>query len=582
MRSLAELWRGMLLRPEAEFLVGPDGVMTYRELVGQVRRWLAAFDRRGLRSGDRVLLLSQHEPSAISAFIACLLDGLVPVLLARDSAEERVNAIHDLVSPALVVTDVARRGERWSDNSLPTFGDATSVSTPAAPRAGSDVAVMRSTPLLPDDGDALAYLMFTSGTTQAPSGVMISRRSILANLHTLSRVFGYDRESRIFNDMILAHADGLVQGPLLAVVNGCTLIRQGGFTLPGLESWLEAVRATRATHVITVPTIWSMIDRYAGRDDYFQAAECRALLSVAARLEPELWRRLEPRFGRPVLNQYGLTETVTSACYAGRAPEMGCFGTIGRPIDCEARITPEAQGQVGELQLRGENVFMGYWQNPERTAQTFTPDGWMRTGDVAEALPDGSYQILGRLKTVIMSGGFLIRPEEVDEALRSHAAVIEVATIGMPDPQFEEVPVSAVVLERPVSEAELTEHCRARLEALKVPKRIIPVEAIPRGAAGKPQLQALRAIVAAHREVEALRPDRDWLGDVISLAADIFREDPGRLTPAMGQSDIAGWDSFSQLNLVFAAEERFGVRIPASKVVAFRTLDDLATILRTL
>jgi long-subunit acyl-CoA synthetase (AMP-forming) len=139
---------------------------------------------------------------------------------------------------------------------------------------------------------------------------------------------------------------------------------------------------------------------------------------------------------------------------------MGPVGTIGKPVDCEAMISDGAGGEAhtgtpGELLLRGRNVFAGYWKNPERTAESFTTDGGLKTGDLALKREDGSYEILGRVKTIVMMAGFLIRPEEIDEAMASHPAVSQAVTVGLPHEEFGEIPVTAVVLDPPTPEAGL-------------------------------------------------------------------------------------------------------------------------------
>jgi len=438
-------------------------------------------------------------------------------------------------------------------------------------------------PRLPDDPDGLAYVLFTSGTTASPSGVQITRGNLLANLATLSRLFGYGAHTRIFNDMILAHADGMIQGPVIALANRCAVIRSGGFTIAGLEKWLGRVRQARASHIITVPTIWAMIDAYAAHDDYFDAPECTHLMSVAAKLPEELWARLEQRFERPVYNQYGLTETVASALYAGPHPEMGAFGTVGRPVDCEARIDPAANAEEGELQLRGAHIFPGYWQDAERTAQSFTADGWLKTGDLARLRDDGSFAVLARIKSVIMMGGFLIRPDEIDEAMLRHPAVRESVTVGIEDAMFDEVPVTAVVLQGKASEEELTAHARAYLESQKVPKRIVAMPAIPRGDSGKARLAQLRDLLGEAVAGPANRngdDGQDLDAQVIALAADVFRVDPAQLSLQSRGGSVPGWDSFSQLNFLMAAEDQFKVSIPASLVAQIETIADMVKAIR--
>lgn len=591
MPGLDGLWRTILARSKADFLVQPDRTCSYADLHQAIGQWLAVFDAHHLSMGERIVIRTADEQAAISVYIAALLDGIVPVLVTGDSPMRRVAGIGQLVEARLCLLD---EGADPNGVSMPVL--ALPAARPqrrfrlfgrgqaAAMLPDMGLAPAQRPPRLPQDKSGLAYILFTSGTTSQPAGVQISRANLFANLATLHRLFGYDEQSRIFNDMILAHADGMVQGPLLAAFSGCAVIRSGGFQINAMESWLNRVRAARATHVITVPTIWSMIDSYARHDDYFDAPECRALLSVAAKLPEPLWKRLQTRFKRPMFNQYGLTETAASALYAGPQAEMGAFGTIGRPVDCAARIDPDvAEGQPGELQLRGDNVFPGYWRNAERTAASFTADGWFRTGDLAERLADGSYALLGRLKTVIMSGGFLIRPDEIDEVMLGHPAVAQSVTIGMDDAVFGEVPVTAIVAKAVVDEASLTAFARAHLEGPKVPKRILPVDGIKRGDAGKPDLLALKQQLSlliepggAEARAEQADDAPPPLADaILAIAADVFRVPPGSLSLGTRQGDVRGWDSFAHLALILAVEQALDVRIAASRIARIHDLGDL-------
>jgi acyl-CoA synthetase (AMP-forming)/AMP-acid ligase II/acyl carrier protein len=284
---------------------------------------------------------------------------------------------------------------------------------------------------------------------------------------------------------------------------------------------------------------------------------------------------------------YGMTETVANATYAGRHPEMGPVGTIGLPVDCEVRLmaarsdhTGEESEREGEIQIRGENVFQGYWKDNVRTARTLIGDGWMRTGDLAKRRDDGSLEIVGRMSGVINMGGQSILPEEIDEALALHAAVIDVATIGTKDSEFGEIAVSAVVVDSPASEADLTLFCRQHLEPLKVPKRIIAVDEIPRGGAGKPNAEQLREMLAELLTSTVIASDTNETGkvstaEVYELAASVFRVPTRKLDTNSSAANVNGWDSFSQLNLMIEAERRFKVRIPASQVASIRTLGDL-------
>ena len=584
--ALRDLWKSVEKHGHTEFLVTPTATLLYRDLADLVGRFATAFDTAGLSTGDRILIVLADEGAAVAAFVAALFDGLVPVMLPPEVPAPRAAAVAASVGARGAATSVDRQHEDWLRTILHPIlqGDASKprgwlLRRPsAADQIAQSLALpdVRRTPHLPDDPDALAYLLFTSGTTSSPSGVMITQRNLLANVQTIGRILGVNAQSRIFNDMVLAHADGLVQGPLLALATGATVVRAGGFTVAGMEDWLNGLRRAKTTHFLTVPTIWSLIDRYARHDDYFDAPEFKMASSVAAAFAPALWKRLEARLAVRITNQYGLTETVTSALYAGPHTEAGRPGTIGKPVDCEARIAPlNGASNEGELQLRGANIFTGYWRNPARTAETFTEDGWMRTGDLARQQADGSFEITGRLKTVIMTAGFLIRPEEIDEAMRRHASVVASATVGMADDTFDEVPMTVVMLDGPVDESALTAHARKYLEPLKVPKRIICVPEIPLGAAGKPQLDQVKVLIQKALTLPTATQNLDVGAEaVLAVAADIFRVPVSDLSLRSTPDMVAGWDSFTQISLILALEERFGRRIPTARAAAIRSLAD--------
>ena len=432
-------------------------------------------------------------------------------------------------------------------------------------------------PRLPGD-ETLAYLLFTSGTTADPSGVEITRTNLVAQLKTLTRLGKFTEKSRVFNDMSLAHVDGLIQGPLISAWNDASVIRSDGFRLENLEFWLSLARRFRATHVFAVPTVWAMIEKFAQYDDYFDGDECEMLVTVAAKMPEGLWRSIEKRFGQTLINHYGLTETVASALYAGDCAEMGAWGTIGKPIDCEARI----DGDVGEgeLQLKGPNIFSGYWRNPQRTDASFTDDGWFKTGDIVHRRKTGDFDYLGRIKTAINPGGFLILPDEIDEALLTHPAVLESATVGADDDIFGEIALTGVVLSYAVEETILVEHLRKHIEERKVPKRIFSIDKIPRGLSGKVKTQDLRILLNCSNVTKMVCEDNDVTLTVLAIAAKVFRTSVKELSSQSSAETVEGWDSFTQLNLVFSVEEHFKFKVSASKVSTLRCLKDFINMLQ--
>ncbi len=259
---------------------------------------------------------------------------------------------------------------------------------------------------------------------------------------------------------------------------------------------------------------------------------------------------------------------------------MGDKDSVGRPVDCEARLRPvnPEDPEVGELELKGTNVFAGYWNNSERTNKTLSDDGWMRTGDLARQLPSGSYEVLGRIKTVIMTGGFLIRPDEIDEAMMRHESVVESTTVALPDDAFGEIPATAVVLSAPLPEVELADHARRHLEALKVPKHIVTVDHIPRGNVGKAQVNSVREMIlkALSSQTSKATAQTETAARIIELAANTFRTSPSELTPQSTQETVRGWDSFSHVVFIMSLEDAFGIKVPVAKAAAMRSIAEVA------
>lgn len=563
MLTVDRLWQNLRPDDDRPFLIGREGVVTHGRFHDLVAAALALLRAREIAAGDRVTIRMDDEAMACACFTAALFHGAVPVMLAADAAPERVGALHRLLEPALTIS---------------------------AETAFPDAAVPVPAPRHMADGD-LAYLIFTSGTTAAPRGVEITRRNLFSHLDTLIRLFGFHAGSRVFNPTPLSHTDGLIFGLMLALATGGAVLRPGPLEIADFDRWIGMLRQHGASHMVTNPTVLSLIERASATDDPFRFDGFRGIISSASHLRPELWQRFEERFGTPIWNLYGLSETVTSALYAGRHPEMGPVGSLGRPVDCAAKVMSltdpsqeAAAGEAGELLLRGDHIFRGYWKRPDLTAETLTPDGWMRTGDLVKQDGDGAFRFLGRIKSAINSGGTLIRGDEIDECLLRHPAVAEAVTIGLKDADFEEIAVSAVVLSHPVEVAVLFAHCRAGLERLKVPKHILPVAAIPRGASGKPNLAMLRDLLEAERArshpapADAASPE----AALLELAALVFGVAPDSVSLASTPDTVEGWDSFTHINLVLQVENEFGIRVPPAEIAKLGSLGDVAALIARL
>lgn len=561
------IWSRIEAKSEKEFWIDPERRFTYADLANRILAHCEIFRRHDLQPGARVVLSLEEPWDAFAARIAAVLDGLAPANLAADITADRLVGIAKTAEPAMALVSSCE------NRSLPS-------DIPGLLVIDTAQAEFRSVnqPRLVSPADETAYLLFTSGTTSAPKGAILTHDNLSAQLDSVMRVWEVDETSRVFNGLVLHHVDGLVQGPVLAAWAGASLLRPKPFLIGKLESDLRWLLKEAATHFISVPTIYDLIDRLTEGDDCFAHSTFRSMLSTSASLRPDLWKRIEKRFGKPVVNEYGMTETVAATHFAGPHHEMGARFTIGKPIDCEAELR-DAQGNAisgddsGELWVRGRNIFAGYLVRPDLTDAVMV-DGWFRTGDLCTRLPTDDYKIVGRSNTSINSGGFLIMPEEINEVLLSMPNILDAQTVGVEDDQFGAIPVSAVVSDRSVSSDDVLAFCFDKLEHRKVPKFVAQLEAIPRVASGKADLRVLRDRLNEAVKMSAGPSAQEEA--VLDVAARVFFEYRNNLTHQSSPDSVPGWDSYSHLVLVLEVQKIFDVEISTKQIMQIKTLGDLA------
>ncbi|XVQ13763.1 acyl-CoA synthetase [Spirillospora sp. CA-255316] len=336
-------------------------------------------------------------------------------------------------------------------------------------------------------GDATALILYTSGTTGAPKGVLISRSAIAAGLDALAEAWSWTPDDVLVHGLPLFHVHGLVLGVLGALRVGSPLVHTGR---PKAAAYAAAAQADGGSLFFGVPTVWS---RVCAEPDAARALRgARLLVSGSAPLPVPVFERLADLTGHRPVERYGMTETlITVSARAGgdRRP-----GYVGLPLPgVETRLAAEegapvpADGETpGELQLRAPMLFGGYLNRPEATAASFTADGWFRTGDIATIGPDGWHRIVGRASTdLIKSGGYRIGAGEVENALLAHPAVREAAVVGTPHPDLGEQITAYVVAGTEADERALIDFVAERLSAHKRPRTVHLVEALPRNAMGK-------------------------------------------------------------------------------------------------
>ena len=477
------------------FLETPAGfALTCAEMAAISGRYASALVELGLRPGDRVAAQVEKSPETLMLYLGALRAGAVflPLNPAYTSAE--LDYFLGDAEPAILVCDPARsdelarvaaRANVRSITTLGSHGQGTLASQSAA--CASDFC---DVPRGPDD---LAAILYTSGTTGRSKGAMLTHGNLASNAETLAALWRFSPDDVLLHALPIYHTHGL-----FVAVN--TLLLSGGRILfmPKFDASECLALMPRATAMMGVPTFYT---RLLGNENLSReaVAHMRLFISGSAPLLEETHQAWFERTGHVILERYGMTETnmITSNPYDGERRA----GTVGRPLPgITLRIAePETgmvlrHGETGVIEVKGPNVFKGYWRNPEKTAQEFRADGFFITGDLGTIGAGGYVQISGRAKDLIISGGFNVYPREVEAEIDALACVRESAVVGLPHEDFGEA-VAAVVVPAPgasIEERSVQDALAKKLARFKLPKRVIFVEELPRNAMGKVQKNILR------------------------------------------------------------------------------------------
>jgi malonyl-CoA/methylmalonyl-CoA synthetase len=343
---------------------------------------------------------------------------------------------------------------------------------------------------VPRGPDDLAAILYTSGTTGRSKGAMLSHDNLASNSAMLRDYWQFTDKDVLIHALPIFHTHGLFVATNVALFAGASVVFLPGFDADAI---LEAM--PRATALMGVPTFYTRLlgDARLTRE---RAANMRLFISGSAPLLVETHEQWEARTGHRILERYGMTETnmSTSNPYEGERRA----GTVGFPLPgVEARImeggAEVATGEIGVLEVRGANVFQGYWQMPEKTAEELRPDGWFITGDMAMRDADGYITIVGREKDLVITGGFNVYPKEIEGLIDDIPGVLESAVIGVPHPDFGEAVVAVVVASDPALEAATVAGAlEGQVAKFKQPKQVILLPELPRNTMGKVQKKALR------------------------------------------------------------------------------------------
>jgi long-chain acyl-CoA synthetase len=343
----------------------------------------------------------------------------------------------------------------------------------------------------PPAADAMALLMYTSGTTGVPKGVVLSHANLVANALAISAEHALTPRDRVLAVLPLYHINAFVVTMLAPLAHGGSLVMPAKFSAAGF--WSQAAEHA-CTWLNVVPTMVSYLLEGEGQPPAGLAASILFCRSASAALAPEHLRAFERRFGIGIVETMGLTETAAPAFSNPMDPQRRKLGAVGKASGCDAEVrdaalAPVADGTTGEIVIRGPNVMQGYYKNDAATQASFTPDGWLRTGDLGHRDADGFFFVTGRIKELIIKGGENIAPREIDEVLLRHPDVRDAAAVGMPDRHYGQDILACVVLRDGCApdEPALRAFCEQHLGRYKTPRSFRFVDELPRGPSGKVQ-----------------------------------------------------------------------------------------------
>ncbi len=578
-------------------VVENDEKITYGELLTAVNRLRTYFSEAGLGPGAKVLLSTSDKRSFLELLLAAYRCGLTLILMDPKSSRTRVESIRATTAPDSFFMDEALF-EKWGvtkENQLAIKRDGSqkgglfgkvfkkSAQTQSGyyPQRLADYpAATGNFPEAIDPGSA-AYIIFTSGTTSNPKGVVISYGALFSHLDTLKRVYKMSGNTVIFNNLNLFHADGVNQGPLLAFLTGGTWVSPFEPDMSRLDLMFVAIYKYRITHLVAVPTMLTFLEKYAeGYEDSFQTADFQYIISVAARLDPQLWSGFQGLFKTNIANVYGLTETVNGSLYAIPGDDSHRIGTVGVPVDCEIKMLDERgnEADAGELWLKGPHLMAAYYGNPGETDQVLH-DGWLKTGDLAARLPSGHICITGRKKRMINSGGFRIHPEEIEEVL-GRLPIHESIVIGCDDAVMVEKMVAFIEVNTGAfTENDVFRFLREELEPEKVPANVVFMDQFPRNAGGKVDIPKLKALWQDSK----ITAGNDLSNDdqLLRIAADTFKVDLREISMTSTQGGVGGWDSLNHFVLITNLEEAFGVRFDTKEIMSMTSLAAIRSIIQS-
>lgn len=580
--------KGVAKRP---FFISEVKEYSYGHLFRKVNKIRAHLKSKDIQQGDQILVSISEDYDLFCVILALVLHGASAVLIEPDAKKKRASVITSSSEIDGWIVDKSKVDE-WD---LPDKTLCLSLETPSAKKgvflrrllAKKDAPQEQTLDAIIDAHEPLellptipldqaALIIYTSGTTSDPKGVILTHGNVLVHLETLSKQYELNESSIISNILPFYHVDGLIQGPFLTMYNLISLSRPFAFEVQKIEDLLHSIYKYKVTHFFSVPTILALIDQFGeGLEDSFETADFKYVISVAGYLEEELWMNFMEKFKVRVVNVYGLTETVAGGFFCGPNDDCWRVGTIGKPVDTQVRIIDENEvgiNEIGELVIKGGHVMNSYVipsKNPDE-------QGWFYTGDLASKDEDGFYYIKGRIKNVIIKGGINIYPEELMEVLNTIPEIEETFVFGEKDIIWGERIIAAVKTSQGVglNEKEVKEYCWQMLEQDKMPDEVFFLDELPKGISGKIIREEVRLKIQESKKstLQESASDESLRERLFEIASDCFNFKVTTEHLNAPTHAVQGWNSLEHLLLATQIEKTFNVKLSTKDIMNISSL----------
>ncbi len=477
---------------------------SYGDVLQMSARFANALVERGVKPGDRVAVQVPKSIEALMLYLAAVRAGAVFLPLNTAYTKGEVAYFLNDAEPSIFVCAPERLDEYSAFTKelgikIETLGVWTGPQVSSGSLTDAGLGAPRTFKNVDRGPEDLAAILYTSGTTGRSKGAMLSHRNLFSNAQSLTELWEFSNQDVLLHALPIFHTHGLFVATNVTLLAGASMI-----FLPGFDADEVVRHLPRATSMMGVPTFYTrLLDD--PRFDSKLVSHMRLFISGSAPLLSETHTAFEERTGHRILERYGMTETNmnTSNPYIVEGNKGRRAGTVGFPLDdvelriCESESGKEvAPGDVGVIEVKGPNVFSGYWKMPDKTAEEFREDGFFITGDLGKIDPDGYVHIVGRAKDLIISGGYNIYPKEVELLLDEQEGILESAVVGVPHPDFGEGVIAVVVPSTPEFDPVATlSLIKPQIARYKQPKLLHVMDELPRNTMGKVQKNVLRELL---------------------------------------------------------------------------------------